>query len=90
MSERAGGSQGQTPKRDLSTVELKSITLDFKDQPLRYNQIDENEQCNSERKSLRSRELHPFGERDIDSSTSPKGEEVINCMQIHDELILLL
>ncbi len=44
--------------------------------------MDENEQCISERKSLRSRELNPFGERDIDSSTSPKGEEVINCMHI--------
>jgi hypothetical protein len=52
--------------------------------------MDENEQCNSERKSLRSRELNPFGERDIDSSTSPKGEEVINCMHIYDELIQLL
>lgn len=62
MSERATGGSGPShPQRDLmSAVELKSITLDLKDQPLRYNQMDTNEQCNSERKSLRSHEINPF------------------------------
>ena len=84
MSERAvggGGGGPSHPQRDLmSAIELKSITLDLKDQPLRYNQMDDkNENCNSERKSLRLHEINPFAERDIDSSTSPKGEEIINC-----------